>query len=53
MMAEGLDGGRILALCMSLLQVGFMFYFAIAALTSAGISPFYRMEKEVSIKYVD
>ncbi|RJP34680.1 MAG: hypothetical protein C4536_02465 [Actinobacteria bacterium] len=39
-MAEGLDGGRILALCMWLLQVGFMFYFAIAALASAGISPF-------------
>lgn len=39
-MAEGLDGGRILALCMWLLQVGFMFYFALAALSSAGVSPF-------------
>jgi hypothetical protein len=38
--AGGLDGGKIAALCMWALQVGFMFYFAIAAITSAGISSF-------------
>jgi len=38
--AGGLDGGKILALCMWVLQAGFMFFFAIAALASAGVSPF-------------
>ena len=38
--AGGLDGGKITALCIWVLQVGFMFYFAIAAIASAGISPF-------------
>lgn len=38
--ASGLDGGKIMAMLMWLLQVGFMFYFAIGALVSAGVSPF-------------
>jgi hypothetical protein len=38
--AKGLDGGKVMALCMWVLQVGFMYYFAVAAAASAGLSPF-------------
>lgn len=38
--SKGFDGGNIFGLFMWLLQVGFMFYFAIAAAMAAKISPF-------------
>lgn len=38
--SEGLDSGKIFSLCMWLLQVGFMFYFGIAAAAAAGLPPF-------------
>ena len=38
--SKGFDGGNIFGLCMWLLQVGFMFYFAIAAAIAARLSPF-------------
>jgi hypothetical protein len=38
--SQGLDGGKIFGLCMWVLQVGFMFYFAIGAAVSAHLSPF-------------
>jgi len=38
--SKGFDGGSIFGLCMWLLQVGFMFYFAIAAAIAEHVSPF-------------
>jgi len=38
--SKGFDGGKIFGICMWLLQVGFMFYFAIAAAIAAKVSPF-------------
>ena len=38
--SKGFDGGNIFGACMWLVQVGFLFYFAIAAAIAAKISPF-------------
>lgn len=38
--SKGFDGGNIFGLCMWLLQVGFMFYFAIAAGIAVKVRPF-------------